>query len=95
MIFENKQNGNGGIISLSELDSEIGRLTYTLFPEDSKLVISFVYINPKFEGQGKGKLLVVEGIKFARELGYKVYPHCSYARSVMMRLLEVDDVFLN
>ena len=41
-----------------------------------------------------GKYLVEEGIKFARENNWKVYPHCSYARSVMHRMKDVDDILL-
>lgn len=94
MKFENIKIGNGGVIHLSDSDSEIGRLTYTIFPEESKMVISFVYVNPKFEGKGMGKLLVQEGMKFARENHWKVFPHCSYAKSVMLRMTDVDDIFL-
>ncbi|MDR2207112.1 MAG: GNAT family N-acetyltransferase [Flavobacteriaceae bacterium] len=94
MKFENYQSGNGGFIALRNETEEIGKVTYTIFPEDKKLIISFVLVHPKFEGQGNGKLLVEEILKFARENAWKVYPHCSYARSVMMRMTEIEDVFL-
>ena len=94
MNFQNTKSGNGGVISLHNDTEEVGRLTYTIFPEDQKLIISFVLVHQKFEGRGMGKYLVEEGIKFARENNLKVYPHCSYARSVMMRMSDVDDVFL-
>ena len=94
MNFDNQKSGNGGVIALLNDGEEMGRLTYTVFPEDHKLIISFVYIQPKFEGKGNGKLLVEEAIRFARENAWKVYPHCSYSRSVMNRMLEVEDVFL-
>lgn len=94
MKFENNRSGNGGYISLSNEEEEIGRLTYTLFPDEEKMVISFVMVHPKYEGKGMGKLLVQEGISFARNNHWKVYPHCSYARSVMMRLPDVEDILL-
>lgn len=50
-------------------------------------------VYPKFEGQGFGKKLVEESIKFARENHWKINPHCSYARSVMMRISGIEDVF--
>ena len=95
MEFKNTQNGNGGFITLSKEEEEIGRLTYTIFPEDEKLIISFVYVSPKYEGKGMGKLLVSEGISFARDHHWKVFPHCSYARTVMSRMPDVEDVFLH
>ena len=95
MRYENNKSGNGGYFTLNSDDSEeIGRLTYTIFPDDHKLIISFVLVHPKFEGRGMGKYLVQEAIKFARENNWKIYPHCSYARSVMMRMNDVEDILL-
>lgn len=94
MKYENNRTDNGGLISLSNDTEEIGRLTYTIFPEEQKLIISFVLVHPKFEGKGMGKFLVEEGVKFARENNWKVYPHCSYARAVMNRMNDVDDILL-
>ena len=94
MRFENNKSGNGGFLALHNENEEVGRLTYTIFPEDHKMIISFVLVHPKFEGRGMGKYLVEEAIQFARENNLKVYPHCSYARSVMTRMNDVEDIFL-
>ena len=94
MKYENNRSGNGGVLTLNKEDEEVGRLTYTIFPDENKLVISYVLVHSKFEGKGMGKYLVEEGIKFARENNWKVYPHCSYARSVMHRRKDVDDILL-
>ncbi len=94
MQFENNKSGNGGVITLNNNIKEVGRLTYTIFPQDNKLVISFVLVHREFEGRGMGKYLVEEAIKFARENQWKVYPHCSYARAVMIRMQNLEDVFL-
>lgn len=94
MKYTNNRTGNGGVIILENQEEEVGRLTYTIFPEDDKLIISFVLVHSKFEGRGMGKYLVEEGIKFARDNNWKVYPHCSYARSVMKRMNDVDDILL-
>ena len=93
MNYSNNRSGNGGIITLSN-DEEIGRLTYTIAPEENKMIISYVLVHPKFEGRGMGKYLVEEGIRFARENNWKIYPHCSYARSVMNRMNDVDDILM-
>lgn len=94
MKYENNRSGNGGVLILNKEEEEVGRLTYTIFPDENKLVISYVLVHSKFEGKGMGKYLVDEGIKFARENNWKVYPHCSYARSVMNRMKDVDDILL-
>ena len=95
MRYENNKSGNGCFITLKNDETEeICRLTYTIFPEDHKLIISFVLVHPKFEGRGMGKYLVQEAIKFARENNWNIYPHCSYARSVMNRMNDVEDILL-
>ena len=94
MKYENNRSGNGGVLILSNEEEEIGRLTYTIFPEENKLIISFVMVHKKFEGRGMGKYLVQEAIKFARQNNWKIYPHCSYARSVMNRMSDVGDILL-
>ena len=94
MEYINDRSGNGGVLLLNKDEEEVGRLTYTIFPEENKLIISFVLVLAKFEGRGMGKYLVEEAIKFARENNWKVYPHCSYARSVMNRMKDVEDILL-
>ena len=94
MKYENNRSGNGGVFTLHNEEEEVGRLTYTIIPEENKFIISFVLVHSKFEGKGMGKYLVDEAIKFARENEWKVYPHCSYARSVMSRMKDVDDILL-
>lgn len=94
MEFINNKSGNGGFIQLNKEVDEVGRLTYTIFPEDKKMIISYVLVHPQFEGKGMGKYLVDEAIRFARENEWKIYPHCSYARSVMNRMQDVDDILL-
>lgn len=86
MNFKNNRSGNGGFITLNKETEEVGKLTYTIFPEENKLVISFVLVHPKFEGRGMGKYLVEEAIKFAKENSWKVFPHCSYSRAVISRM---------
>ncbi|WP_312324312.1 GNAT family N-acetyltransferase [Soonwooa sp.] len=92
--YQNNQSGNGGFMTMHNDSEEVGRLTYTIIPEDNRYVISFVNIYPKFEGQGLGKLIVKEAIDFARDNNWKVYPHCSYARTVMSRMDDVQDILL-
>ena len=67
IFFENNKKGNGGFLSLKNKTEEIGRATYTISPENNLLIVSYVMVYPKFEGQGFGKKLVEESIKFARE----------------------------
>ncbi|AQX04715.1 N-acetyltransferase [Elizabethkingia meningoseptica] len=92
--FENVQSQNGGFINASdENNEEVGKLTYTIQPEKNTLIISYVMVFPKHEGNGYGQLLVDEAVSFARKNKWKIYPHCSFSRSVLDRMKEVSDVY--
>lgn len=93
MIAKNLQSGNGGVITLSNDVEEVGRLTYTIIPDSNVLIISYVLVHSKFEGRGMGKYLVEEAVKFARQNSWAINPHCSYARSVLQRMDNIQDVF--
>lgn len=95
MKYTNNKSGNGGVITLSNDEAEIGRATYTVFPSEQKLIISFVLVHPQFEGRGMGKYLVEATVAYARENNWKIYPHCSYARAVMNRMNDVEDIMLH
>ena len=41
MKYENNRSGNGGVFTLHNEEEEVGRLTYTIFPEENKFIISF------------------------------------------------------
>lgn len=94
ITYKNHQSGNGGFMTMHDSSVEVGRLTYTIMPEDNRFIISFVNIYPEFEGKGLGKLIIKEAISFARENKWNIYPHCSYARSVMVRMDDVQDILL-
>ena len=92
--FKNNKSGNGGYFTVHNQDEELGRLTYTIMPELNKFIISYVNIYPKYEGNGYGKKIISEAIDYARQNHLKVYPHCSYANTVMHRMNDVDDILL-
>ncbi|MCG2792817.1 MAG: N-acetyltransferase [Weeksellaceae bacterium] len=95
LSFENHKSGNGGYITLKNEVEDMGRLTYTIVPEIKKLIISYVMVFPKFEGQGLGKKLVEKSVEFARKNGWTIKAHCSYAHSVLSRKKDVEDVFVS
>ena len=39
MEYINDRSGNGGVLLLNKDEEEVGRLTYTIFPEENKLII--------------------------------------------------------
>ena len=94
LFFENHKSGNGGFITMKNPHEEIGRLTYMIVPELKKIIVSYVMVFPKFEGQGLGKKLVENSVEFARKNGWTIKAHCSYAHAVLSRKADVEDVFV-
>ena len=95
LSFENNKSGNGGYITLKNETEDVGRLTYTIVPELKKLIVSYVMVFPKFEGQGLGKKLVEKSVEKKKKNGWTIKAHCSYAHAVLSRKEDVQDVFVS
>lgn len=68
-----------------------GRLDYSL-PDAATLVIHFVEVDPALRGRHMGKRLVGAAVEWARANQRRVVPRCSYARVVIARTPEFQDV---
>lgn len=68
-----------------------GHLSYAI-AEDATVTIDYVEVDPSLRGKGMGKQLIDEAVAWARKNGARVQPFCSYARAVMARSKEYDDV---
>ncbi len=65
-------------------DTPAGTMQFNL-RENKIMVITHTLVVPAFEGQGVGKALVVAGVAYAQEQGYKILPLCSFARAYIER----------
>ena len=68
-----------------------GHLSYSI-AGDKTLEIEYVEVDPALRGQSMGKQLVDAAVAWARETNRRVEPLCSYARAVMARSKDYDDV---
>ena len=69
---------------------KLGFLSYSL--DDATMVVDYVQVDPSLRGQGMGEKLVRAAVEWARANGRKITPICSYARAVMKRTAEYQDV---
>ncbi len=81
-IFYIEQNGKS-----------IAEMTY-YFREERELVINHTYVSPAMRGKGIAEKLVNKGVEFAREKDYKIYPTCSYAKVILNKGKEYEDILL-
>ncbi len=54
--------------------------------------ITHTEVDEKYSGQGLGKQLVRAGVDYAKKENYKIEPTCSYARSIISKTPEFQDI---
>ena len=84
-----EKNGTG-FFYIEEDGKKIASMHY--LSENSTLTIEHTVVDPAFEGQGLGKLLIKTITEFARTHSLKIVPVCPYAKKVMERSGEFQDV---
>lgn len=74
-----------------EKDSEeMASLAYT--PNGNVLTVTHTEVSPELSGQGVGKQLVSEVVQYARNEGKTIDAQCSFARGVIEKTPEFQDV---
>lgn len=94
MEIQHQQHGNRGAFFIDEDGEWVAEMTYVRSGE-SAFIIDHTEVHDKFRGEGIGKDLVAEAVKFARANGLKIHATCPYARSVLERAEEYSDVFVS
>lgn len=91
MNFDHTKTEKGGQLEATENGKSAGEIVYSS-KEDNQIIIEHTEVDPGFQGQGVGKKLVGKVAEYARENNLKIVPECSYARKVMERTPEFEDV---
>lgn len=91
MEVQQTNNSKGGSFYIEENGNQIAKMTY-VWSGETKFIIDHTEVNPNYEGQGIGKLLVNAAVAFARENHYKIVPVCPYAKRVLMKSAEYEDI---
>ena len=69
---------------------ELASLAYT--PDNDVLTVVHTEVSSELSGQGVGKKLVSEVVQYARNEGKSIDAQCSFARSVIEKYPEFQDV---
>ena len=94
MEIEREDQGNSGYFKAVVDGREAGKMTYTR-SGDNQITIDHTEVNSEYQGQGVGKAMVEKSAEYARQENLKIRPQCSYAKKVMERTSDFDDVLEN
>jgi predicted GNAT family acetyltransferase len=91
MQIQHENTAKGGRFFLSENGKDMAEMVY-VWAGAERFIIDHTEVDPSLEGKGVGKALVAAGVEFARERGVKILPLCPYAKKVLTRSEEYQDV---
>ena len=91
MDIKHEDDKNKGAFFVEENGERLGEMLYS-HSNPGEITISHTEVDPKIGGKGVGRDLVAAGVKFARENKLKIIPTCSYAKKVIDKTPEFQDV---
>jgi predicted GNAT family acetyltransferase len=90
MQIQRDEHGRKGAFYIEENGEWIAELTY--IKNDGNMTIDHTEIAVKLRGEGIGQDLVKAAVEYARENDLKIKADCPYARKVIERTPEFQDV---
>lgn len=88
--IEHEEIDNKGSFNLMDQGSKIGEMGY--YKREEVIVIQHTSVDDHYQGKGLAKLLVEHSVEWARNNNLKILPQCSYARMVLQRNPDFEDV---
>lgn len=85
MEFRHINSETNGYIKAIENETQLGIITY-YWEDDKTIVVDHTEVNPLFEGNGIGSLLVNEILRFVDQNSLNIVPLCPFVKVVMHRL---------
>ncbi len=91
MEIEHKRKGNEGVFYIEEDGNRLAEMVYA-DGKDNEMVILHTEVDSKLRGQNIGYKLVHRAVEYAREHHQKIVPFCTFAKSILERKTELQDV---
>jgi len=91
MNIQHEETGKGGRFFLHQDGKDLAEMSY-VWAGDQRFIIDHTEVDSSLEGKGVGKALVTTAVEFAREKGVLILPLCPYAKKVIERTPEFQDV---
>lgn len=91
MQIQHKTTETKGAFFIEKDGKRIAEMTYSKAGK-TKIIIDHTEISDEGRGKGYGKQLVKEGVEFARENDLKIMPLCPFAKAIIQKTPEFQDV---
>lgn len=91
MKIEREEHGKKGAFFIDEDGEWIAELTY-FKSGDCEITLDHTEVDDKLRGEGIASDLVAEAVKYARTEGLKIKATCPYAKKVLEKHPEYEDV---
>ena len=91
MKIQRTETGDKGRFFIEENDKQIALMTYKK-SGNGLITIDHTEVDSNFRGEGIGEDLVAEAVKFARENDLKIRATCPYAKKIIDKTPEFQDV---
>lgn len=91
MQIQQQDNGKKGSFFVKDGEELLAEMTYT-WPSEHLFIIDHTEVSEKLAGKGVGKQLVNAAVDFARANNHKILPLCPFAKKVIEKTPEYQDV---
>lgn len=84
-------NEKNGFFYMEENGKTQAKMTFVFAGKD-KIIIDHTEVNEGNNGKGYGKMMVAKAVEFARKNSIKILPLCPFAKSVIEKTPEFQDI---
>lgn len=92
--FNHSENQAKGLFELIEEDCCIARMTYSRM-DANNIIVDHTIVDPKVKGRGIDRAIVAELVEWARQNNQKVLPLCPFAKAVLDKNPDWQDILRN
>jgi uncharacterized protein len=93
MIIKRNQTGNKGMFYAEQDGALFGQLSYSM-PSPDKMILEHTEVNNAMRGKGAGRRLVEHAIAYARANNFKIIPLCPFAKTIIGKRPEWQDLIV-
>ena len=91
MEIKREEDGKRGAFYIEQDGERVAEMTYVRAGE-SRILVDHTEVSDSLRGTGAGKKLVVAGVEYVREMGLKLVPVCPFAKAMIDKNPELQDV---